>query len=612
MSNVDPDEFEHRPAYKRNGMYLPALFIVGIATVILGYVLTMQNLGWKLPALGGIATKSATIQQGVALYVSPNSKAHFANVGGNYESLIVPWRKYFEARQQSVKEITNSADLAGLKEGVLILPSAIALDETERSSIMRFYAEGGGVLTTWATGSRGGGGDWQGWGFLEGLGAKVLGEIEGEPPAQQLILNGESPISHQSPAGMRAWLGKPSEKFLRLKGESSAARIMQYSRVPDPVRQAEGALIFAEQGTGRSVMMAFAESGWDAQISAIYAVLDDSIAWLQHKPAIVKSAWPNGMRGAQLIEMDTEQGFPNALRFASMMRALDYRGTFYVLTSEGKQFPDVLLSLARDFEVGYHGEVHDGFKDQTPDQQQQRIQAMMNDMKAVLGDNKNVTGFRAPLESYDDNTEKLLVKAGIRHHTVDPARSNARLPELVKVDGVADALVILPRTQRDDINLSSENLTVEQLTQALIDDFDLAQEMGGLGLLSIHSQNYANDAPLTMAMPGFLAHLKKHRDRVWMASGGEVAQWWRERARLKLSSKNLGRRLEFNLSVTGKTPLKGASLTVILPKKGILPNVQALKAGLPKPNVQKIDEYRASIVFPSLNPGDYAYQATFE
>jgi peptidoglycan/xylan/chitin deacetylase (PgdA/CDA1 family) len=318
------------------------------------------------------------------------------------------------------------------------------------------------------------------------------------------------------------------------------------------------------------------------------------------------------MRGAQLIEMDTEQGFPNALRFASMMRALDYRGTFYVLTSEGKQFPDVLLSLARDFEVGYHGEVHDGFKDQTPDQQQQRIQAMMNDMKAVLGDNKNVTGFRAPLESYDDNTEKLLVKAGIRHHTVDPARSNARLPELVKVDGVADALVILPRTQRDDINLSSENLTVEQLTQALIDDFDLAQEMGGLGLLSIHSQNYANDAPLTMAMPGFLAHLKKHRDRVWMASGGEVAQWWRERARLKLSSKNLGRRLEFNLSVTGKTPLKGASLTVILPKKGILPNVQALKAGLPKPNVQKIDEYRASIVFPSLNPGDYAYQATFE
>jgi hypothetical protein len=113
-------------------------------------------------------------------------------------------------------------------------------------------------------------------------------------------------------------------------------------------------------------------------------------------------------------------------------------------------------------------------------------------------------------------------------------------------------------------------------------------------------------------MPGFLTHLKKHRDRVWMASGGEVAQWWRERARLKLSSKNLGRRLEFNLSVTGKAPLKGASLTVMLPRKGILPNVQALKTGLPKPNVQKIDEYRASIVFPSLNPGDYAYQATFE
>ncbi len=612
MSNVDPEEFEHRPLYRRNVLYLPALFIVGVATAILGYVLAMQTLGWKLPTLGGIGSKGISVQQGLVLYVSPNSRDYFARVGGNYESLIVPWRKYFESRQISMKEISDSAELANLKEGVLILPSALALSEAERSAVMRFHAEGGGVLTTWATGSRNGGGDWQGWDFLAGLGAKVLGEIEGEPPAQQLILNGESPIAHQSAAGKRVWLGKPAERFLRLKGESSAARIMQYSRIPDPLRQGEGALIYAEQGSGRAVMMAFAESGWDAQQTAIYTVLDDSIAWLRRQPAIVKSAWPDGKRGAQLIEMDTEQGFPNALRFASMMRAMDYRGTFYVLTSVGKQFPDVLQDLARGFEVAYHGDVHDGFKDQSIDVQQQRIQTMLGEMKSVVADTKNITGFRAPLESYDTNTEMLLVKNGIRHHTVDPSRSDARLPELVKVDGVPDALVVLPRTQRDDINLGKENLTVEQLTQALIDDFDLAQDMGGLGLLSIHSQNYATDAPLPQAMQGFLVHLKKHRERVWMASATEVAQWWRERARLKLSARNLGRRLEFNLSVTGKSVLKGTSLTLMLPKKGILPNVQALKAGLPKPVVQKIDEYRVAVIFPELNPGDYAYQATFE
>ncbi len=612
MGIVDPDEFEHRPAYRKNGMYLPALFIMGIATAVLGYVLAMQTLGWKMPTVGGVADKSSSVQRGVVLYVSANSRAHFTRVGGNYETLIIPWRKYFEARGQKAREITDATALADVREGVLILPSALALGDEERKQILRFHSEGGGVLTTWATGSRNGNGEWQGWELLNALGVQVQGEIGADNPAAQLILNGEGPVSHSSAAGKRVWLGKPSERFLRMKGEGIAGRIMEWTRIPDPARAEEGAVLFAEKGGGRSVAMAFAESGWDAQTGAIHTLLDDCIGWLQHKPAIVKAAWPNGKRSAELIEMDTEEGFPNALRFASMMRALNYRGSFYVLTSTALQYPDVLQSLARDFDIGYHGDVHDGFKGQASEVQKKRIDDMIAQMKSVVPEAGPIQGFRAPLESYDDSTEKWLVKSGIRHHVVDPGRLEARLPELAKVDGVADALVLLPRTQRDDINLAKEGWLGEKLSQALIDDFDLSHDMGALGLLSIHSQNYGTDAELPQAMSRLLAHLKQRRAQLWLASGTEIADWWRERERLKLSARNLGRRLEFNLSVTGKQPLRGGSLTVMLPKKGVLPVVQALKVGLPKPTVQKIDDYRASIVFDSLDPGDYAYQATFE
>jgi peptidoglycan/xylan/chitin deacetylase (PgdA/CDA1 family) len=618
MPNVDPDEFAHRPAFRRSGIYLPALFILGVATAILGYLLAMQSLGWKTPILGvwGVGGKSNTVQQGMLLYVSPNSKTYFTGIGGNYETLIVPWRNYFANRKESVKEVSDIAELHNIKEGVLILPSALALSEQERADILRFHAEGGAVLATWATGSRNDKGDWQGWDFMNMLGAKVLGEIPAEPAARQLILNGESPVSHQSPAGKRIWLGNASEHFLRLKGDSFGARIMDWGRTPDATRADEGAIIFAEPAgaAGRSAVFAFAESAWEAQALAIYDVLDDTLGWLQRKPAIVKAAWPNGKRAAHMIEMDTEQGFPNALRFASMMRALNYRGTFYVLTSVGKQFPDVLQSLARDFEIGYHGDVHNGFKDQPLALQQQRMETMFSEMNSVIPETQGFTGFRAPYESYDGVTEKLLHKFGIRHHVVDPARSDARLPLLAKLDRVAteDALVVLPRTNRDDINLAKENLNTEQITQALIDDFNLAENMGGMGLLSIHSQNYANDAALTLAMPGYLAHLTKHREQVWLASAGEIANWWRERERLKLSARNLGRRLEFNLTVTGKKPFTGGTLVVMLPRRDIMPTVQALKVGLPKPEVQRIDEYRAMIIFGPLNPGDYAYQATFE
>ena len=116
---------------------------------------------------------------------------------------------------------------------------------------------------------------------------------------------------------------------------------------------------------------------------------------------------------------------------------------------------------------------------------------------------------------------------------------------------------------------------------------------------------------LIKAMPGFLEHLKARRAQIWLASAGQVADWWRNRERFKLSYGNSGRRLEFNVTITGKTPLNGATVIAMLPQKGFLPEVEPLKIGMPKPVVTKIDDYRASVVFGSLPPGNYAYQMTF-
>jgi peptidoglycan/xylan/chitin deacetylase (PgdA/CDA1 family) len=623
MPTEQPETFEDRPAYRRVGIYLPVLFILGIAMATLSYVAAMQVLGWKTPTFGNSLfagmpgrTEIATVPKNLILYASPSTKNYFATIGGNYDRLLSPWRGYFANRNESFQEISDPAQLRALEKGILILPSSVALTEEERSGILRFRAGGGAVLATWAVGTRNVGGDWEGWKFLEELGAKSLGEIPLEPVARHLILNGESPVSHSQGAGQRIWLGNASERMLRFTGQNNAARIMNWSRIPDTERKDEGAVIYAEPSAtaGRTALFAFAESGWEAQPQPMYALVDDTLGWLLRTPVIVRGAWPAGKRAAQIIEMDTEEGFPNALRFASMMTAIDYRGTFYVLTSVGKQFPDVLATLARGFELGYHGDIHVGFKDQPVDLQRTRIVAMQTELASVVPDTSRIVGFRAPTEGYDANTEKLLQKSGIRHHVTDPSRTEARLPAFAKIDGANNdnTLMILPRTQRDDINLAKENLNVEQTTQALIADFDLAEDMGALGLLSVHSQNYGADSILTQAMPKFLDHLKSHRAQIWLASSGQVADWWRERERFKLSSKATGKRVEFNVTVTGNTPFTGGSLVVMLPQKGAMPSVQQLKIGMPKVTVQKIDDYRAFILFEPLSPGNYAYQATFE
>lgn len=613
----DTDRRKRRPAFNRVGTYLPVMIILSLAIPTLIYLLFMKSMGWNLPLLGvnGALSYTSSTGSGVFLYASSNTKTYLAGIGGNYEVLLAPWRSYFTDRKMAFKEIQNPGQLRKQGSGILILPSAVSLSDEERSEILAFRSKGGAVLSTWATGTRNGKGDWQGWQLLEHLGAKVQGEIPATSDSRNLVFTGESPVSHTQVAGQRVELSKTSEALLRLKGEMVAARFMNLSRVTDDARRAEGAVIFTEATAelGRVAFFAFAESAWEARTRGTYDLIDDTLQWLRRDPSIVRAAWPYGKRAAQVIEMDTEEGFANALAFASMMRSINYRSTFYILTSVGKQFPDILTQLARDFELGYLGDAHVSFKDQPASVQEQRMQTMRTEMASVIPDIKGITGFRAPTEGYDATTEQLLQKLGLRHHTADPNRTEGRLPLLIKTEGVepADALVVLPRTQRDDINLFEEKLTAEQTTKALIDDFDLALETGALGLLSVHSQNFKADSVLAAAMPGFLEHLKQRREPLWLTSAGQVADWWRERERFKISTSSSGKRVELHITITGTQAVKGASVIVMLPQKGAQSSVEGMKIGMTKPAILKIDNYRAALVFDSLAPGSYSYQLIF-
>ena len=612
----DPVE-EVRPSAFNIGILVPLMVILGVTLPIMVYLGVMESSGWNLPVMGSNAIFSEVTQtsKGVTLYTSPSTKNYFAGIGGNYDTLVVPWRHYFSNRKLAFNEEQDVAQLRKLKDGVLILPSTVSLSEEERLAIASFRARGGSILTTWATGTRNGKGDWEGWQFLDALGVKMTGEIASTTEVNHLTLTGESPVSKTLLAGQRIWMSKTSESLLRFKGEMIAGRFMNWARVTDDERRGEGAIVFSEvdMTAARSVSYAFSESAWESHPLAMYDLLDDSIQWLQHEPVVVRAAWPNAKRAAQIIEMDTEEGFANALTFAAMIQAIDYRPTFYVLTSVAKIFPEVLAKLARDFEVGYHADTHEGFKGQSADVQEKRIKAMRADVDAMLIDTKGMTGFRAPTESYDATTEQLLQKHGIRHHTADPGRIEFRLPVFAKMEGVelADTLVVLPRTQRDDINLYGEKLTPEQTTKALTDDFDLTAETGALGLLSVHSQNFNTDSALTKAMPGFIAHIKENRAPVWLASAGQVTDWWRDHERFKVLSTYIGKRVNIDITIAGNKPVFGASLIVMLPQKGVVATVKSLKTGLPKPTVSRIDDYRSAVVFESLRPGNYSYQATF-
>ena len=612
-----PDLEESRSGFSFVLLFVPLMVVLGLALPILVYLGVMQANGWTPPQLGSNAVLAAVMGKSdrVLLYKSPSTQTYFTGIGGNYDTLVTPWRLYFADRKLSIEETADIARLRKLKSGVLILPSAVSLNSEERSEIAAFRGRGGSILATWATGTRNGAGAWDGWQFMGALGVSMVGEMPAATEANHLVLTGESPVSHSQLSGQRIWMSKTSENLLRLKGPMVAGRFMNWARIPDEERKDEGAVVYSEASSGgaRAVVFAFSESTWESHPLDAYGLLDDAIKWLTHEPVAVRASWPMAKRSANIIEMDTEDGFANALNFSSMMKRLEIPATFYILTSVAKNFPEVLARLARDFELGYHADVHTGFKGQAAELQEKRIKAMRSDIEGMFIDANRLTGFRAPTESYDTITEQLLLKNGVRHHAGDPGRVDFRLPIFAKMENVdnQDALVVLPRTQRDDINLYWEKLTPEQTAKALVADFDLSVELGSLGLLSIHSQNFGLDSTLTKAMPSFLEHVKQQRALVWLASAGQVADWWRERDRFKMSSKYSGKRLEFNITITGSKPLSDAAIIVMLPQIGVVTSVKNLKVGQPMPTISKVDDYRAAIVFDKLKPGNYSYQATF-
>ena len=605
--------WRRRPWWRRMGPFMPIIVFLGLALPILSYVFMLTNLGWRTPVVGSALPVAAMSRSGpVYLYASSSVGRYLEGVGGDYKVLLDPWRAYFADRRREYREIDSLADLGNAPGSVLILPSTVTMDEQERARINSFRAAGGSVLATWAAGTRDGGGNWRGWDFLRELGITVSGEIPMDDDHRQLTVVGETPVSGTLSPGQRIWMTQTSESLLRMSGGMVAARFADWSRVPLPERSDEGAVLLEEGNNSRTAAFAFAESSWAASPVATYQLIDSTLAWLRREPTVSLANWPHGHRAAYLLEMDTEEGFQNAALLRDMLQQAGLPGTFFLLTSVAVQHAPLVEALAAGFDTAFHGDIHVGFKDQPAPEQERRMITMRSQLGSVSAAAANkAIGFRAPYESYDATTEQLLHKSGIRYHLADPSRSDGQLPLFAPMDGVAEAdeLLVIPRTQPDDISLLAADPSGSTLLPRLSTELTETVRYGGLGVLSVHSQNFAPGSPLAAAVQTLIADIVHRRDGrlLWVASAREIDAWWRERRRVKVSGKLRGGGLEMNVSVQGKAPVRGASVILTMPNRHMVAHVRSTKVGQSVPRVRLIDDFRSELHFDALQPGNYAY-----
>lgn len=588
----------------------PVPWAAGLATV---WSWTRATLAlWML--LGVVASSACAQGFGATpmyLYVSPTTERYLQSQGRYYGMDYQRWRKHLKKYGELAKEVAREQLLSGLPPGVLILPAAVALDPQERTAIRQFAAQGGALLGSGLVGTRDALGQAVGLDFLHStFHVRSHGFF---PPSEDgfFMPFGDGPLTWTIPAARRMPLSVGQDTVLRIEADSTAAVAMDWARSKQT--QVHNVAAFHESGSGRVAYFSFPDSAWPYSKDTAL-LMDATLAWLRRMPQAYKAAWPNGYVASHLIEMDTEDKFFSAPSFAKHLESEGFKGTFYSLTSLAVFYPDMVRDLMRrGHEIAYHADVHFGFKGDAPQEQELRIRFMKQQMQAILGDSLPLaTGFRAPTESYDATTEALLRKHGLLHHAADESAHEDRLPffSVSEPDVAPDkALVVLPRTQLDDVSFMHLKFTPDQVKETLEYDLDLTVRSGAFGLLSVHSQNYIEGGLMLRTMGDYVRKVATYRDRLWVARGDEIAAWWRQRAAVRVDQRLTAEALHVRLETPIVVP--GLTVFVTLPHKNAAVRVstQGSKSSV---QAKALDAYRAALVFDAVQPGTTQLRVTFQ
>jgi hypothetical protein len=169
----------------------------------------------------------------------------------------------------------------------------------------------------------------------------------------------------------------------------------------------------------------------------------------------------------------------------------------------------------------------------------------------------------------------------------------------------------LPRTQYDDVNFKRLQYLPAGVDLILENDLDLTVMSGALGLLSVHTQNYVENGLMYVTMGSYMNKVAAYKDKLWVARGDQIAEWWRQREYVNIKSVAEGVDIRLQVEVSGSGNYSGITALVTNPVKSRTPLVLMPDGRAAKVVVKKVDPYRTAIIFDLLPAGSSSYLIRF-
>ena len=460
-------------------------------------------------AAGRSAAQPGASKAAFIIYASPSARKLLEADTYDLKARVNRWRDFLRERGASFTIVTHPAQLAQMPAGeALILPSAVVLGDEERRLIAQRIAAGESLLATWMPDTLDARGEPAAATFIE---QTFLVAAKTQPFADKgfLVTVGDTPFTHALAAGTRLWVGKEQRYRTPLLRTAGAGYLADWSRAPGD----SGLIAFATVGKSRRVLLGWPENAWDPKSPEFRALAAAAIDWIEGQPVAYAKAWPWPYRGAVTVGVDSLWRFENVPRVAELAARHGVRASFHFLPADARANATLVGDLVKSGQsIGGFGDAAQPFAVQPEAEQRESIERMVRDFRDALG-------------ATDAATEKA---AASLDYLVDVGRVDSAVPVLA--DG--RHLVILS---------ASTNLDATSTPEAIAAGFAGAtmrtRVLGGYAFVGVDAAALMRESAVDTALATFIQSTAARKaDAPWAASAADVAEWWRARAQLRVSS----------------------------------------------------------------------------
>jgi peptidoglycan/xylan/chitin deacetylase (PgdA/CDA1 family) len=557
----------------------PAVVAFGgpaIAVVLISTAVTLRGGAAAVRPQPARFSGSTVVQRLPSLLASPrlpspisvavvrdDAAASFYDTPAALDSIVARWRDALVATGAAVRVLSPSAARDDRSARVLVVPSSPCLTIETREALDAAGARGTGVILSGITGTYDGGCRPIGYGLIVGATGAARADVLEPREMAYVTFPSASPLAADIPPGARLDLNPGRQVALR--HPTRDAFYSDYSLQPEPAHGEpllDAALTHASIDGRRVVYWGFELSDvvnrpWDRAIARL--LVRNSVAWAASQPLATIEPWPNGKRAAASIAQDVESGFANARHAVDSLRAAGVRSTFYLTSGLAQRYERLSRRLAQSDEIGTHGDTHRLLGGLSSGEQRARLAATQHDLLEIVGSRAH--GLRPPEEQFDTATMSAwLASAG--NYLFGANDSRAAAPELLRIG--RDTLVLVGRVGSDDFAATARHApTVDALSAIFLADYERVRALGGHYVLSYHSQVLAR--PELVASLASVARRLAADTAVWVAPVGDVADWWRARARLDVRARIAGGAMRVVVHNAGDRLVRGAVVSVVLP-----------------------------------------------